>query len=257
MEFKIAIHTDIGSVKASNQDSICVKEAYTPEGTVLLAAVCDGMGGLEKGEVASKTMVELLDAWFEKDLSYLLAKADRKKEICNSLDMLVKNCNRIIMSYGAQRHIQLGTTVTVLLFLPDGNYVICHVGDTRAYIINNYTAEVLTEDQTLVQRELRMGRITKEQALTDPRANVLLQCVGASKQVQPVFLQGAVMDNVCYMLCSDGFRHKITQKEIAEAFSPVVNANEVIMKRNIVALVDKNIERGETDNISALLIRTI
>ena len=257
MEFKIAMHTDIGSVKASNQDSICVKEAYTPEGTVLLTAVCDGMGGLEKGELASKTMVELLSVWFEKDLPYLLAKTDRKKEICNSLDALVKNCNHIIMSYGAQRRIQLGTTVTALLFLPDGDYIICHVGDTRAYVIDHYNAEVLTEDQTLVQREVRMGRLTKEQALTDPRANVLLQCVGASKQVQPVFVQGHVSDNVCYMLCSDGFRHKITQAEIAEAFSPAANANEVIMKRNIVTLIEKNIERGETDNISALLIRTI
>ena len=257
MEYKISMHTDIGPEKASNQDSLCVKEAYTSDGTVLLAAVCDGMGGLEKGEVASKTMVQMLSDWFEQELPYLLAKKDYKTEIVDSLDTLVKDCSRRILAYGAQNHIQLGTTVTALVFLPDKSYIICHVGDTRVYKIDDNTAVILTEDQTLVQRELRLGRITKEQALTDPRGNVLLQCVGASKYVQPVFIQGNTADNVCYMLCSDGFRHELTRREIAEALSPGQNTNEVVMKRNLVSLVEKNIECGETDNISALLIRTI
>lgn len=257
MEYKIAMHTDIGPEKESNQDSMCAKEAYTPEGTVLLAAICDGMGGLEKGEVASKTVVEALSEWFEKDLPYLLAKANRKTEICDSLDILVKNCNNTILTYGTEKHIQLGTTVTAMLFLPDDSYIICHVGDTRAYRIDNDAANVLTEDQTLVQRELRLGRITKEQALKDPRGNVLLQCVGASKYVQPVFIHGNAAGNMCYMLCSDGFRHEITRREIGEVLAPAFNANEVVMKRNLVSLVERNIACGETDNISAMLIRTI
>lgn len=257
MEYKIAMHTDIGPEKASNQDSMCVKEAYTPDGTVLLAAVCDGMGGLAKGEVASKTVVEALADWFEKELPYLLAKPSCKTEITDSLDDLIKDCNRKILAYGNQNHIQLGTTVTAILFLPDESYIICHVGDTRVYKINEDGANVLTEDQTLVQRELRLGRITKEQALTDPRGNVLLQCVGATKHVQPVFINGKATDNLCYLLCSDGFRHEITRQEIGNVFAPAANVNEVVMKRNIVSLVERNIECGETDNISALLIRTI
>lgn len=257
MEYKIAMHTDIGPEKSSNQDSMCAKEAYTPEGTVLLTAVCDGMGGLEKGEVASKAVVEALAEWFEKKLPYLLAMPDRKKEITDSLDILIKDCNKGILAYGVQNHIQLGTTVTAMLFLPDNSYIICHVGDTRAYRINEDGANILTEDQTLVQRELRLGRITKEQALKDPRGNVLLQCVGASKYVQPVFIYGNAVSNLCYLLCSDGFRHEITRREIGDVFAPAANVNEVVMKRNIVSLVDKNIACGETDNISAMLIRTI
>ena len=257
MEYKFAICTDIGPEKASNQDSMCIKEAYTPEGTVLLAAVCDGMGGLEKGELASKTVVEALADWFEKELPYLLAKKNRKTEVCDSLDVLVKRCNSSILDYGTRNRLQLGTTVTAMLFLPDDSYVICHVGDSRAYRIDDDAANVLTEDQTLVQRELRLGRITKEQAATDPRGNVLLQCVGATKYVQPVFIHGKAAANMCYMLCSDGYRHEVTRREIGDAFKPTLNTNEVVMKRNISALVELNIARGETDNISALLIRTI
>lgn len=257
MEYKIALETDIGPEKASNQDSMCVREAYTPEGTVLLAVVCDGMGGLQKGEVASKAMAEAFSDWFEKVLPYLLAKSDRKTEICDSLDVLVKDCNKRILTYGNELHIQLGTTATALLFLPDDTYIICHVGDTRVYKIDDDGANVLTEDQTLVQRELRLGRITKEQALKDPRGNVLLQCVGASKFVQPVFIHGKTQQGVCYMLCSDGFRHELTRREIGDTLAPQTNSNEVVMKRNIVSLIEKNIACGETDNISAMLIRTI
>lgn len=257
MEYKIAMYTDIGPEKASNQDSMCIKEAYTPNGTVLLAAICDGMGGLEKGEVASKTMAEALSNWFEQTLPYLIPKANYKSEICDSLDALVKSCNSTILTYGTQKHIQLGTTVTAMLFLPDDAYIICHVGDTRAYRIDDDAANALTEDQTLVQRELRLGRITKEQALKDPRSNVLLQCVGATRHVQPVFIHGRATGNMCYMLCSDGFRHEITRREIGDTLAPAANSNEVVMKRNLVSLVETNIARGETDNISAMLIRTI
>ncbi len=99
--------------------------------------------------------------------------------------------------------------------------------------------------------------ITREQARVDPRGNVLLQCVGASKYVQPVFIHGSALPGESYLLCSDGFRHEITRQEIGEAFRPEGNANEVVMKRNIVSLVEKNIACGETDNISAMLIRTM
>lgn len=257
MEYKIALATDIGPEKKSNQDSICVKEAYTPEGTVFFAAVCDGMGGLEKGELASKAMVETFSNWFEEKLPFLLAMPDRKAEICDSLDALIKGLGKTVLVYGSDNHIQLGTTATAALFLPDESYLICHVGDTRVYRIDEDGAALLTEDQTLVQRELRLGRITKEQAKDDPRSNVLLQCVGASKYVQPVYVYGKTMKDACYLLCTDGFRHKISQREIADTLPPETNSNEVIMKRNLQSLINTNIARGETDNISAVLIRVI
>lgn len=257
MEYKIAMYTDIGPEKGSNQDSMCVREAFTPEGTVVMAAVCDGMGGLEKGELASKMAAQQLYNWFEQELPLLLAMPDRKQEISNSLDHLVKLCSSRILAYGSENRLQLGTTMTVLVLLPDDSYVISHVGDTRVYKIEDDLTSVLTEDQTLVQRELKLGRITKEQALTDPRANVLLQCIGASKYVQPVFIYGKAVPNVCYMLCSDGFRHEITRNEIGDALCPSMNSNEVVMKRNLQNLVETDIQRGETDNISAILIRTI
>lgn len=114
-----------------------------------------------------------------------------------------------------------------------------------------------TEDQTLVAREVKMGRMTPEQAERDPRRNVLLQCIGASKVVEPTFICGNYNKNECYMLCSDGFRHVVTANEIQNFFAPSQNSNEKIMKDNIVQLIELNKERQETDNISSILIKII
>ena len=101
-----------------------------------------------------------------------------------------------------------------------------------------------------------MGRMTMEQALQDERRNVLLQCVGASDEVYPDLFFGDVEENAVYMLCSDGFRHEITQEEIYRGLQPSALLNESAMKQNAAALIELNKDRGERDNISVVLIRT-
>ena len=74
MPFKVEMHTDIGIRKETNQDSMCVKEAQTDKGNILFTVICDGMGGLEKGEVASATIINAFSTWFENELPYQLGK---------------------------------------------------------------------------------------------------------------------------------------------------------------------------------------
>ena len=99
----------------------------------------------------------------------------------------------------------MGTTVTAMI-LTGGYYYIVNVGDSRAYEICS-NLQVLTRDQTVVAREVEQGLLTLEQAETDPRRSVLLQCIGASDVVYPDFFLGEVKKDAVYMLCSDGFRH--------------------------------------------------
>lgn len=115
----------------------------------------------------------------------------------------------------------------------------------------------MTEDQTVVAREVRRGILTKEAALKDPRRNILLQCIGASKILAPDFLYSVPEKNCVYMMCSDGFRHVITENEIYENFNPYVLTNEKIMQENSIKLVELNKSRNETDNISVLLIKLV
>jgi len=257
MNYKIAVHTDIGIRKETNQDSCCVKEAKTDKGTILFAILCDGMGGLAKGEVASATLIKRFENWFEKELPLILSENDVINTVEFTWDRIIKEQNQEIAAYGNTLRIQLGTTVTAILILENNDFIVVHVGDSRLYRITDAEIEVLTEDQTLVANEVKLGRLTPEQAEADPRRNVLLQCVGASRIVEPTFIAGKAIANECFMLCSDGFRHVVTSNEILEKFAPSINTDEDVMKSNIVELVELNKTRGEADNISAILVKTI
>ena len=98
--------------------------------------------------------------------------------------------------------------------------------------------------------------MTPEQAAVDPRRNVLLQCVGASKSVYPDFEQGTVQPNECYMLCSDGFRHKITENEIHAVLNTIMCRDEYDMESRLTNLIEMNKKRNETDNITAIMLKT-
>lgn len=256
MRFLTAYGTDTGTVKTVNQDSICIKEAETELGTVLMAVVCDGMGGLEQGEVASAKMVEMLGCWFEEDLPFLLGTADYLNEVRYAWERMIKRVNQEIGAMGRELHIHSGTTVTAWIAFPDGSFLVGHVGDTRAYRISDENIQIITEDQTLVAREVKAHRLTEEEAATDPRRSVLLQCVGASRIVEPAFYTGRVTANECFLLCSDGFRHEIRPDEIKERLCPGSNRDERAMQANINALIELNMKRCEKDNISAVLIKT-
>lgn len=255
MRFLTAYGTDVGAVKAVNQDSICIKEAETESGTVLMAVICDGMGGLEQGEVASAKMIEMFGCWFEEDLPFLLSAADCLHEIHYAWERMIKRMNQEIGAISRERHIRSGTTVTAWIALPDNTFLIGHVGDTRAYRISDETLEIITEDQTLVAREIKAHRLTAEEAENDPRRSVLLQCVGASRIVEPAFYTGHIIANECFLLCSDGFRHEIRPDEIKKRLCPGNNHDEAMMQVNINALIELDMKRCEKDNISAVLIK--
>lgn len=255
MEFVIASHTDIGIKKKTNQDSLLIDIATTDYGKVCLAVICDGMGGLEKGELASATIVRIFHKWFEQEFPTMLYRGIAPEELKNRWERLVRDANVEITNYGIEHKVRLGTTVTCLLIVGDIYYII-HVGDSRAYLIRE-SMKQLTKDQTFIQREMDAGRMTPEQAAVDPQRNVLLQCVGASDVIEPEFQFGQVVPDSCFLLCSDGFRHILTEQEIYQYTNPAVSVDSEQMRLNLVYLVDLNKYRRESDNITAALIRVI
>ncbi|MBQ6574810.1 MAG: serine/threonine-protein phosphatase [Lachnospiraceae bacterium] len=252
MRFEVIAETDIGNVKDTNQDSVLVKHASTPSGEVLMACMCDGMGGLSRGELASATVIRAFNAWFEKMLPYDLVEPDLHV-IGSKWTLLLKELNVKIMKFGLANRGNLGTTFTGMLFIGD-EYMIVHIGDSRAYYLGS-ELRLLTEDQTYVQREINRGNMTPEQAKTDPKRNMLLQCVGASRSIEPVVIYGKT-EKGAYMLCSDGFRHEISTREMYESLNPVNLINKNAMHSNCRYLIDLVKSRKERDNISVILIKT-
>ncbi len=252
MRFTATVDTDLGISKTTNQDSALIKHAATERGEVLLAVICDGMGGLSKGELASATVIRAFAEWFDKELPNELENIDLQI-VGAEWSLLLKELNAKIIEYSRANGLEgVGTTFSGILFV-DNQYVIAHVGDTRVYHLGAALTQ-LTTDQTFIAREISRGTLTPEQAKTDKRRNLLLQCIGASKTVEPQVICGTV-EKGAYMLCSDGFRHEITEGEIYESLNPINLMNKDAMHNNVKYLIDLVKRRQERDNISVILIK--
>ena len=253
MNFLTAFHTDVGIKKNTNQDSLLINQAQTDIGNVLLAVICDGMGGLAKGEVASACMIQCFSDWFQKELPFMLNAGLRPETLRESWEALVNRVNQKITNYSINQNVSMGTTCAALLIV-NNTYYIMNIGDSRIYLISDNIYQ-LTKDQTYVQREIDAGRMTYEKAMVDPQRNVLLQCVGASPVIMPDFYMGDVSINQCYMLCCDGFRHVVTPQELYQYLNPAVATDSATMQCNLLYITELNKQRMETDNITSALIR--
>lgn len=252
MHFISTADTDIGISKDTNQDSILIKHASVDNSEILLAVICDGMGGLSKGELASATVIRAFSKWFDEELPFELEFADMQV-IGAKWALMLKELNAQILEYSRANGIEgVGTTFSGILFVDD-KYVIAHVGDTRIYRIGSMLKQ-LTTDQTFVAREISRGTLTLEQAKTDKRRNLLLQCVGASKMVEPEVICGQT-EKGAYMICSDGFRHEISENEMYESLNPINLMNKDAMHNNAKYLIEQVKNRGEKDNISVVLVK--
>lgn len=255
MRYITAYASDIGIRKETNQDAILIKKARTDMGEILFAVICDGMGGLEKGEVASKEVIGRLEKWFHEELPQMLYEGMKEERLWKKWKDIVVEENEKLGAFGRKHNVNLGTTVTALLVVEE-NYYVVHVGDSRIYELSD-TLYQITEDQTLAAKEIAAGRLAEEQAETDPRRSILLQCVGASKIVEPVFYRGKIKEHATYLLCSDGLRHMCTPMEIWNSFCAQANPDEHAMKSNILEFIEMLKQRREKDNISGILIKTI
>ena len=254
MNFIASASTDIGIKKTTNQDSLSVKVFNTQQGKMVFAVLCDGMGGLSKGELASATLVEAFNNWMCTELPALCEGEISENTIASQWSRVISQQNARIMNYGRSINTNMGTTVVAML-LTETKYFIMNVGDSRAYEIVDGVRQI-TKDQTVVAYEVEIGKITPEQALNDPRRSVLLQCVGASDDITPAYYFGETRKNAVYMVCSDGFIHEITEEELFGMLSPDKMISKEAMKSNIDDLIDLNKKRMEKDNISVITIRT-
>jgi len=254
MSFIISAGTDVGLVKKVNQDSFTVKRADTASGEAVLAVMCDGMGGFSSGEIASATVVSLFSNWFINRFSeYDLEQFDILQLKSEWID-IADSANKLISSYGKQNNIQLGTTVVCSLFF-NGHYYCINIGDSRMYLFQSDSFSQLSKDQSFVQKEIDLGHITYEESLNHSKRNVLLQCIGCCRNLKPDFYFGEYDSGDIFLLCSDGFRHEVKENEMLERFACCDNSED--LKQELEFLIRLNMERGETDNISALLVKAV
>lgn len=254
MEFIGYAVTDAGTVKKVNQDSLMLKIARSKWGNVCLGVICDGISGLSLGELASATIVRGFEQWFHETFSNQDVRWT-ECQIKKSLIELVQALNDRIYQYGSKNGCRLGSTLTAVLFLEERFYLV-HVGDCRLYQISEKHMIQLTTDQTWMEMELRKGIFEREILEKDARKNMLLQSIGTSEQLSIDYMSGETSKTDSYLLCSDGFRHQISEEELLYALKPARNKDIKEMKRNLEKVVALCKNRQEHDNISAVLMRS-
>ena len=252
MYILVGAASDLGNVKDINQDSFFAKVAVTQIGEVGLIAMCDGMGGLSKGEVASAKAVMNFKAWFDNELEELISRDFSEDIILNTLVDLVNKINKEVIEYAVSISERVGTTVSALLIL-SGKYYIAHVGDSRIYSIGKKIKQ-LTEDHTFVAMNVRKGIMTKEEARVSPKRNILTQCIGVEEKLKVYTKVGSLAGKECFLLCSDGLYNTISEEELFRDITKSEKLDSEVLQGVAVALVNKAKGRRERDNISAIIV---
>ena len=220
--------SDTGPVKPVNQDAYLLKRAQTAAGDIALLVVADGMSGLQQGEVAAGAIVHAFDAWFQRDLplageSLGFAGQAFSATVQVQWSNLLQEVNLSLLKSSARQGVSCGAACTIFMAAA-GFYYAMQVGDTRLYCVRGNCVRgpklvQLTHDQTFAARELEQGRMTRREAQEHPLRNALLQCVGASRNLSPVFLSGALENDATYVVCSDGFYKSLANAELVAALN--------------------------------------
>ena len=244
--------SDNGTKTELNQDSCFAGQTESGNGTVVFAAVCDGMGGAQSGELASATIIEEARNWFYSKCDLETKWFLDERSIRTEWTALLEECNEKILKYGDDKGIRLGSTAAFILITRDYVFIM-NIGDTRIYELTD-SMNKLNYDHSLVGIEIAQGLITEEQAKKDKRNNMLTQCVGMLDEIVPYFASYQATTNCGYIVCTDGFYNRLDNNEIVSALRfNLVNSPEEL-KVTLSGLKDMDRSRGERDDITVITV---
>ena len=211
--------------------------------------MCDGLGGLEHGEVASRRTIKNFNEWWNKDLKEILKSDDIDNLIKISLENVITKSNEEIIEYSEMINSKLGTTVTAL-FIINKEYYIVHIGDSRVYNLDKKIKQ-LTQDHTQYEMVRRQGKLKE---LKNIKKNVLTQCVGVNKDLKIYFNKGKVKNNTTFIVCSDGFYNKMNEKKVCKKLKSKKLEGDSLQEY-CEEFVDEVKQNGERDNITLITIK--
>ncbi|MBQ5883747.1 MAG: Stp1/IreP family PP2C-type Ser/Thr phosphatase [Clostridia bacterium] len=239
---KIQAFTDTGKVRDMNQDAY--KAGLFPQDGGAWAVVCDGMGGVSGGQIASEICVNEVSSHIEKGYR----KSMSMKSVKNLLVSAITAANIKVFETANENHEYrgMGTTVVAVVIL-NGFAAVAHVGDSRAYFLNNEIRQI-TRDHSVVQYLLDLGRITPEAAKTHPDRNVITRAVGVNMDVDVDVDIIPINQGETIFICTDGLYEYITPEVM---FNVIKNSDN---DEPAKVLLDMANEAGGKDNITVVTV---
>ena len=236
-------NSDIGKVRTANEDGF---DFGTFEDGTSWAIVCDGMGGVRGGKIASTVAVEMFGDKIRKCYNKLMPVYSFE----NVFLSIITTANVIIndRSYSDSELQGMGTTI-VATIVKDGNACIAHVGDSRVYKLSADGIEQITKDHSLAQQMLDSGQITQEEFENYPKKNIITRALGIDAKVDIDFDFTDLCEGETLLLCSDGLSGLLSDEEILEIYK----------NTDFELLCDKYIEaanaNGGYDNVTVVAMK--
>ena len=236
--------TNIGNIRPKNEDAFVLKEVWG--GTHLLAVVVDGVGGNGGGDIAADLAVRCISEHLYES-----------KQTTYSLDALQAAVIFANNSIYAQHYnpwlSQMSCVLTAALInLEDGKMDVCHVGDTRMYMLKNDVMTKVTSDHSLIGPLEESGEYTEEQAMRHPQRNIITRSVGkdilhwGTEYIQTHTLH---LKPCTLLLCSDGLYDMVHSSQMKRILQEPIPADERVEK-----LIDAALEAGGKDNVTVIVI---
>ena len=237
--------SDKGNVRETNEDYFYISNSLDQIELFLLA---DGMGGYNGGEIASQLAIQTAKNYIENNFKDIEKDRD---SIIQLLGSSMEYANMVVYEKAKENpELQgMGTTLEICLIYNNKAYI-GHVGDSRIYRVRKQFIRKLTQDHSYVQKLVKEGTITKEQAEHHPQKNMLMKALGCNAFVEPdVMVKGFLKDDILIM-CSDGLSNMVDQQTIYEMASKNIEQ----ATKDLVQLAK---DRGGYDNITVVIIKNI
>jgi len=237
--------SDVGKVRELNEDSFYISDSLDE---VQLYMLADGMGGYKGGEIASRLAIQSAKNYIESNFKEIEKDKDSIIQLVGSS---IEYANMIVYEKSKENKELngMGTTLDVCLIY-NNRVFIGHVGDSRVYRIRKEFMRKLTQDHSYVQKLVKDGTITKEEAVHHPQKNMLMKALGCNAFVEPdVMVKGFLKDDILIMN-SDGLTNLVSQDDMfREAKKDIEQA-----PKELVKLAN---EKGGYDNITVIVIKNI
>jgi len=266
--------TDRGKERPSNEDGIVAWDFSSVTNSVPfycgLFAISDGMGGHNAGEIASMTAIKSISATIFKEFLQKLIKIKyyklpnsafnyhfRKKKTQSppNADRILRkaiqkaNSDIVDLSRKNPAFFGMGATITAAI-IADGVLTVANVGDSRCYYIEKENIAQITNDHTIVNQMIALGRISKKEAMHHPGKNFLYKSLGADEEIEIDIFEKQVSPPAWIVLCSDGLSNMVTDNEILNTVLHTKTPHRATKK--LIGLANK---AGGTDNISAIVVK--
>jgi len=240
--------TDKGPTRSENQD--CFLLELCPEKDCLIAVLCDGMGGAKAGGVASQLSVK---AFVSKVYEKLTAITDKSVDYRGLLQSSCSETNGVVYAYSrfSEEFNGMGTTLVGGIMKSNGNGYIINIGDSRAYQISPRRNSIrqITRDHSLVEELVRFGAITREEAKTHPKRNVITRALGTEERLDSDYFSFRLRAGEYLLLCSDGLSNTISDEEILEQACTAGDPEDLCRK-----LMDLALQREARDNVTVVVV---